>query len=93
MKEKKPVTIEIDRETFFEECVYNRAAVISDNIVDHRRWYVVHEILFRHSGKVYEASYERPNTENQDVDHPEKFVCTEVEPHEVTKIEYRPVLA
>lgn len=37
-----------------------------DNITDHRRWSVVHQIVFEHEGKFYQTEYSVGATEKQD---------------------------
>lgn len=40
--------------------------VIEDKIVEHRRWSVDHEMIFKHEGKYYRSYYSRGATEMQD---------------------------
>jgi hypothetical protein len=40
--------------------------VVEDKIVDHSRWSVVHDLIFRHEGKFYYVSYSEGATEMQD---------------------------
>lgn len=65
--------------------------LISDTLVDHRRWSVDREIIFKEGEKFYSASYSRGATENQDErpwEYESVVEATEVVPKEVTKIEY-----
>lgn len=39
--------------------------VLTDNIVEHRRWVVVHKLIFSYKDKTYEAYYEAGATEEQ----------------------------
>lgn len=51
--------------------------IIEDRMVDHRRWYLIHEITFRVAdqapGEAYRARYKVPATECQEVDTPESY--------------------
>jgi len=69
--------------------------VVLDEIVDNRRWSIVHCMVFFFEGMYYETSYSRGATEHQDEQpfeyEDDDIECTEVEPVEVVKIEYKPV--
>jgi len=41
-------------------------AVVYDNIIDHGRWSVTHEMVFKHEGKFYMTTYRVGATESQD---------------------------
>lgn len=78
--------IEIDGKT---------AKTVRDDIIDTTRWSIVHELVFSYDGKFYQTTYSVGATEQQDESpfqyEDDQIDCTEVEPVEVTKIEYRPV--
>lgn len=60
---------------------------LSDVIVDHTRWSVVHEIVFEREGKFWKTSYSTGATEIQEErpwEYEEEVECEEVEPREVT---------
>ena len=61
--------------------------IIEDNIIDHRRWSVDHEIIFERGGRFYAAVYSVGATESQDESpwqYDEDMIeCTEV--HKTTK--------
>ncbi len=61
--------------------------VIEDNMVDHSRWAVGHEVIFRwKDGKTYRAYYRHGATESQDErawEYEDEVECTEV--HQVEK--------
>jgi hypothetical protein len=43
------------------------ARIIEDTIVDHRRWVVVHSVVFKYNERHYMVCYDAPATECQDV--------------------------
>lgn len=61
---------------------------------DSRRWYKYIRQVFKFGGKFYRTEYQQGLTECQDMspyeDAPDEIECPEVEPVEVTKIEYQP---
>jgi hypothetical protein len=66
--------------------------VISNDIIDHSRWSVIHEMIFKYDGKFFKTSYSVGATEQQD-ERPydyegETIECKEVKPVEKTIIEY-----
>jgi hypothetical protein len=64
---------------------YDGVEIIGDNIVDHSRWSVDHELIFRWTdGKYYETSYSVGATEMQD-ERPWEY-DKEVECQEVRKV-------
>lgn len=74
------------------ECFVN----ISDEITNHSRWEVVHEMVFqeKETGKFYSVCYEEPATEYQDcdrfdVDSNGEVKCVEVVPVQVTVTQYK----
>lgn len=74
----------------------NDCEIISDTIVDHRRWAVTHELIFKHENKYYRTHYSQGATENQD-ESPWEFdeggvVCEEVVPTEKVVTVYVPVV-
>jgi len=68
--------------------------VIRNEIIDTDRWSIVHDIIFKHDGKLYETSYSEGVAEMQDV-RPWEFedpsTCTEVEPVKKTITIYEAV--
>lgn len=54
--------------------------VVDDKIVAHKRWSVVHEIVFERDGKFYQTKYNSPATELQDEEpwYGETVDCSEV---------------
>ena len=55
---------------------------VSDVIVAHTRWSVIHQIVFQYEGKHYRTEYEVGATENQDTPpfgYEDEIECTEVE--------------
>lgn len=71
------------------------AKVVRDRIIDHRRWSVIHEMVFEHNGKFYKSDYSTGATECQD-EHPYQYddneiECPEVKPVEKTIIVYEKV--
>lgn len=69
--------------------------VVLDEITGQRRWVTEHRFVFRKSGKLWETEYEKGSTECQDDERPweheETVACVEVEAHERTVVDYRPV--
>jgi len=70
--------------------------IINDEIIDHSRWSVVHELIFKHSGNLYRTTYSVGATESQcespfEYDDDEVEV-TEVVAKEVTVIQYVPAI-
>jgi hypothetical protein len=75
--------------------------IIEDEIIDTTRWSVVHNLIFKDGDTVYETTYRvgatySPmkiiTTEMQDEwpwEYEDMVECYEVEPVEVTKIEYK----
>lgn len=67
--------------------------LIRDEIIDNTRWSIVHGMVFKFDGKFYSTSYSVGATESQDEGpfeyDPDQIECAEVEPIEVTVIEYR----
>lgn len=59
---------------------------VSDVIVDHSRWSVVHEAVFEHEGKFYSTSYSVGATEQQD-EAPYEYDKDEIECPEVKLVE------
>jgi len=82
-----------------ERIVYDDAEgweMVSETIEDQRRWVTVFSGMFRHiaSGKVYEVSYEKGSTENQDgteLFYGDFVEFTEMEEREVTINQWVPV--
>ena len=71
--------------------------IVENTLYDTSRWSLHYELIFQHkpSGKFYATSYSCGATESQD-ERPFEYEgalidCQEVEPAEVTKIEYHAV--
>ena len=75
------------KKEFMQEVVYDEAegvAIMEDIIVEHRRWSVVHRIIFSYQEKLYESNYCVGATESQD-ERPyewedDEIKCSEVKP-------------
>ena len=71
------------------------AEIISDEIVDTRRWSIDHELIFRFENKFYRVSYSVGATEMQDErpfeNEDDEIECTEVQPVQIIKVEYQAV--
>ncbi len=56
--------------------------VVHDEIWDHRRWVVVHRLIFKKNNKLYETTYNIGATESQDESpfeyEPDEISCQEV---------------
>ena len=65
---------------------------IKDDIIDHRRWSVIHEIIFKdNDGKFYKTTYSEGATESQEEspwEYDDNVECTEVELKEVVRLEW-----
>lgn len=71
---------------------------MSNRIVEHGRWHVLHQMVFKQmeagcEDRYFQVMYRDPATENQDCDrfNGVEVECTEVAPKEVTVIKYEPV--
>jgi hypothetical protein len=66
--------------------------LIQNTIVDVSRWSIIHNMIFKYSGKYYRSVYSRGATEMQDEgpysDEGEFVECYEVSPVEKIMIEY-----
>ncbi len=65
--------------------------LISDEMVDQRRWVTEYEIIFREGDKFYRAHYDKGSTENQDTspwEFEDNVSAVEVVPKEITVIQY-----
>lgn len=80
--------------TDFREDVLYGDAVVEDVMEDQRRWTTLHRIVFRREGKLWEAYYQVPSTENSgdfsDVND-DGIDAYEVESYEVTVTKYRKI--
>ena len=69
--------------------------IVNDEIVDHTRWSVIHEIVFLWTdGKHYITSYSTGATESQDespFEHDDKVECQEVQQVKKTIFTWEPV--
>jgi len=64
----------------------NDDIVMLDEIIDHSRWSVIHNIVFEHEGKFYQTGYSVGATESQyesPWEYDDEVECTEVELKEV----------
>jgi len=63
-----------------------------DEIIENTRWSEIHEVVFKTNGKFYASEYSTGLTEQQSEDPYEydgdMIECIEVEPKEITVIEY-----
>jgi len=82
-----------DEDEFFEELTEGDTfePVTEESIYDQRRWVTCYEMVFKRvsDGTFWDFSWERGSTENQ-----ESFLnlyCSQVEPVEVSRIEYHAV--
>ncbi len=73
-----------------EEFLYGGPDTLEDEIVDTRRWYVTHRMVFRKDGKFYATFYNVGATEQQEIDRWEDdpVECEEVFPVEKVVIVY-----
>lgn len=68
--------------------------LISDEIIEHSRWSVLHNIIFKYENKFWETQYSVGATENQDErpwEYDEVVECCEVRPVEKIIIVYEEV--
>lgn len=68
--------------------------VIKDDVYDHTRWSVIHELIFKFEEKIYRTTYSVGATEYQDEgpwDYVDMVECIEVKPVEKTIIVYEPI--
>ena len=72
--------------------IYGKYEVVYDQITTHRRWSVVHYVVFKDSeGKFWGAYYDVPATEYQSTDDG-PIEAFPVEPVKVTITQYLPVV-
>ena len=68
---------------------------VQDELVGTSRWSHIYEMVFKFGGKYYKTSYSVGATECQDESpfeyDPDMIECSEVEPVEVTVVQYREV--
>lgn len=70
------------------------ACVISDDIIDQKRWSIVHRAVFLFEGEFYEVNYEEPATESQETDTwggRVIVVARRVRPKQVSSVRFVPV--
>lgn len=82
------------KEFMREEVLDNSEYVIEDNIIDHTRWSIVHELVFKFEDKFYSTNYSRGATEYQDespFQYNKEVICHEVKPVEKIIIVYEKV--
>lgn len=70
-----------------------KGMVISDEITDHNRWSVWHELIFRapDDGKLWRLSYQKPATEMQECDRWPDLEAVQVEAVLTSVTQYREV--
>lgn len=80
---------------FLQDVIYSND-VVSSIIIDHGRWTVTYEKVFRHEGKYYQTKYCVGATEFQDweayQEEPDMIECPEVVPVERVVVRYEPVV-
>ena len=80
------------KDLIYGDCEDYIAEKISDDIISHERWTVVHRMVFKTGGKFYVINYGDGATEQQDQSpfeyEPDPIECVEVEPKEVTITKY-----
>ena len=67
---------------------YDSDCVIDNVMIQHKRWSVVHRLIFKDNGKTYRTYYEEPATEEQEIypwEDEDEIECEEVIPVE-TKV-------
>lgn len=68
--------------------------IVRDTQVGTSRWSIIHELIFKHDGRLYRSKYRVGATEQQDEtpwENEDEVTCTEVEAYEKTVTDYRPV--
>lgn len=68
--------------------------ILRNEQVDNTRWSIVYDLVFKHDGKLYQTSYSRGATEQQDESpwqYDDEVECTEVEAYEKTVTDYRAI--
>lgn len=71
-----------------------REEILRDQIIDHDRWSVCHELVFRLvDGTIWSTYYNQPATECQDGQDrfEDPHECVQVVPKDVTTVEYVPL--
>lgn len=77
------------------EVRFGGASVVRDDIVDTTRWGIVHKVVFRADGDLWEITFEEGATEYQEQDPFEygPHTARKVEARKVEVTEYHPVIA
>ena len=73
-----------------EDVIYNSANIVRDRITEHKRWCVVHELIFKRNDKLYRLIYKIGATEREEqhpFDEAETIKCKEV--FEVPSVDYK----
>lgn len=87
-------TVRFPREQMMLVLGEDEGRIISDEIIDHTRWSVVHDLVFELNGQLYSTSYSTGATESQD-ERPwedlKSVKCIEVRPVEKTIVVYEPI--
>ena len=68
--------------------------IVLDQMLEKRRWYSIHRVIFKHEGKFYETKPRVPASElqeDQDRYDGEEIECPEVVPYEKTVTDYMEV--
>ena len=74
-------TIKLSRD-FMMDKVMDTDVVISDEIIDQRRWSTTHELIFKHEELIYRTYYSHGSTECQDErpwENEPEVECTEMQ--------------
>ena len=87
------------KKEFLQDIVHGDAPdveIIKDDIIEHSRWSVLHELVFRHGGNLYMTTYSVGATESQDESpfeyDDDEIEVTEVVAKEVTVTHYVPAV-
>lgn len=83
------------KKEYLQECARENTDVIINEIVEHGRWTLTYEIIFRFEDKFYRSFYQRGATENQD-ESPYEFdedniECEEVYAMQVLVTQYKSI--
>lgn len=80
------------KKEFLQKLGYKKDAIVEETILDHTRWSVVYQRVFKFEDKFYETVFSVGATEYQDESpyeyEPEEIECEEVFPVEKTIIVY-----
>lgn len=81
---------------FSKEFLQNEdGETVVDNIINHSRWSVAHERIFKHEGRFFRTTYSVGATESQDeapYEYEEDLIeCEEVQPFQELVTVYKPI--